>query len=400
MALDKKTREAYEQHPFWGALKELKEGLAVQEFQNPTHESYRKELVEVLDTTQKLSAKAPPGSYLYKGLLDSTQSYLTSYFKPTESSVSNYPSYHGSLYDYLRQLPVQPKNLPTATLDRFTNDVAARTNELKELEQQIEQSQQTLERLNDSISDLASRHDALLTATKESKESLHTVTVEQINTIKSDATDRLNTIKSALSDQASNAKQTFTAKMKEIDTAATAELNSMKGLRDVGAKLLSVASGTLVATSWADRAAKEKKTATQLRNFSYCIFALSIIAGVFFLIQSFFHAEGLTVGDGILRASLTLALAGFGGIVLRESGQHKVEGDTAQDISLSLAGLSTFYASADKETQNQARKELGEAVMIKNIISRYSNRDASKHSQPIDLKDVTSAVSETIKATK
>lgn len=399
VALDKESRNAYEQHPFWTDLDAMVTALSEQKFDIPLSEATRTRLLDALTSTKRLSSKAPIAPQLYTTLLGNAQSQLAN-IQANESHLYHYSHYCDGLYEFLRQFPVQMRNIPPAIIEGFTTDVAARTDEFKALEQQIEQSQQTLEQLNKSIRDLADQHTALLTATKESKESLRAETVEQINMIKSDATDRLNTIKSDLSDQASTAKQTFAEKMKEIETAAAAELVAMEGLHDVGAQLLSAASGTLIATSWADRSHKELRTAARLRNFSYGIFALSICAAVFFVVQSLIHAEGLTTGDGILRASLTLALAGFGGIVLRESGQHKIEGDTAYDISLSLAALNTLYASADEATQEQARKDLGNTITIKNLISRYSNRDASKHSQNIDLKDVSSVLSETVKATK
>lgn len=88
----------------------------------------------------------------------------------------------------------------------------------------------------------------------------------------------------------------------------------------------------------------------------------------------------LTAGDGILRGAVVLALAGIGSFITLESQRHFREADSAEDVKLALTALEPYYAGSNDEEREAVRRDLGDTVFIKNTLSSFSNRDASKHS--------------------
>ncbi len=82
----------------------------------------------------------------------------------------------------------------------------------------------------------------------------------------------------------------------------------------------------------------------------------------------------------------------FGALLLRESGRHFREADTAEDVALSLRALAPFYAGAKENLRTAARLEVGDAVLVKNVLSRFAHRDAAKHSGDIGAGDLPSFV--------
>ena len=114
----------------------------------------------------------------------------------------------------------------------------------------------------------------------------------------------------------------------------------------------------------------------------------------------------LTVGDGILRGALVLALAGVGSFLTIEARRHFREADSSEDVKLALAALEPFYAGAGDEERSEVRRVLGDTVFIKNTLSRFSSRDAAKHSGPSNeqlnqiVELITKGADATFKATK
>lgn len=149
-----------------------------------------------------------------------------------------------------------------------------------------------------------------------------------------------------------------------------------------GRRLVEQAAGHLTAADWAGRAKRERWNAHGLRWASFVFFACAVIVGAWVLWVAIDKDLKLTFGDGILRGALVLALAGVGSFLTVEARRHFREADSAEDVKLALAALEPFYAGADDEERSEVRRELGDTVFIKNTLSRFSNRDAAKHSGP------------------
>lgn len=70
------------------------------------------------------------------------------------------------------------------------------------------------------------------------------------------------------------------------------------------------------------------------------IFAGAI--GSFMVTEAIRNNFNLTIGDGILRASVAFIVGTFGGPLLRESSRHFREADTAEEFALPLKALAPF----------------------------------------------------------
>lgn len=57
--------------------------------------------------------------------------------------------------------------------------------------------------------------------------------------------------------------------------------------------------------------------------------------------------------------SVAVVIAAFGGLLIRESGRHFMEADTAEDVALALQALAPFYAGSDDTVRLAARQRVG-----------------------------------------
>ena len=108
----------------------------------------------------------------------------------------------------------------------------------------------------------------------------------------------------------------------------------------------------------------------------------------------------ISVGGGILRASVAVVLGAFGGLLLREAGRHFREADTSEDVALSLRALAPVSAISEDEVRLAARVQVGDAVLVKNVLSRFAHRDAAKHAGDINTSELPDLVKEAAKALK
>jgi hypothetical protein len=120
--------------------------------------------------------------------------------------------------------------------------------------------------------------------------------------------------------------------------------------------------------------------------------------GWFIVSEAIRNDFALTVGDGILRSTVAVVIGAFGALLLRESGRHFREADTAEDVALSLKALAPFYANSGDEIRLAARVQVGDAVLVKNVLSRFAHRDAAKHSVEINTAELPSLVKDATKA--
>ncbi|WP_298742129.1 hypothetical protein [uncultured Microbacterium sp.] len=149
-----------------------------------------------------------------------------------------------------------------------------------------------------------------------------------------------------------------------------------------GRRLVEQAAGHLTAADWAGRAKRERWNAHGLRWASFVFFALAVVVGAWVLWIAIDKDLTLTVGDGVLRGALVLALAGVGSFLTIEARRHFREADSAEDVKLALAALEPFYAGAADDERAEVRRALGDTVFIKNTLSRFNSRDAAKHAGP------------------
>ena len=127
-------------------------------------------------------------------------------------------------------------------------------------------------------------------------------------------------------------------------------------------------------------------------------FVFAGAVGWFIVSEAVKNNFDLTVGDGLLRASVAAVIGAFGALLLRESGRHFREADTAEDVALSLKALAPFYASSGDEVRLSARVQVGDAVLVRNVLSRFAHRDATKHAGEINTNGLPKLVDDAAQA--
>lgn len=62
--------------------------------------------------------------------------------------------------------------------------------------------------------------------------------------------------------------------------------------------------------------------------------------------------------------------------------------------------LAPFYANSEDGVRLTARVQLGDAVLVKNVLSRLSHRDAAKHAGEVKTEELPGLVKEATTALK
>lgn len=116
-----------------------------------------------------------------------------------------------------------------------------------------------------------------------------------------------------------------------------------------------------------------------MRAASFVFFLAALGAGGYILASAIGAGFELTVGDGILRGALIVAVAGVGYFLASESRRHFHEADSAEEVTLAITAIEPFYAGSDKIEREKVRSDVGDTIFVKNVLSRFASRDASKH---------------------
>ena len=185
---------------------------------------------------------------------------------------------------------------------------------------------------------------------------------------------------------------------KEQNSAILSHAASLAATARAGEALAEHAAGSLSAADWSGRAKRERRAAQWMRFGAAAAFIFAGAVGWFIVTEALRNNFDLTVGDGILRASVAAVIGAFGALLLRESGRHFREADTAEDVALSLKALAPFYAGSDEEVRKAARAQVGDAVLVKNMLSRFAHRDAAKHAGEINTADLPKLVDDAAQA--
>lgn len=184
----------------------------------------------------------------------------------------------------------------------------------------------------------------------------------------------------------------------EHDAKALESVATLAAVMTAGEALAEHAAGDLSAADWSGRAKRERRAAQWIRAGALAAFVFAGAVGIFIVGEAIANNFDISLGGGILRASVAVVIGAFGGLLLRESTRHFREADTAEDVALSLKALAPFYANADDEIRRAARVEVGDAVLVKNVLSRFSHRDAAKHASDINTAGLPGLVKDAAKA--
>ncbi|WP_127817695.1 hypothetical protein [Microbacterium sp. CPCC 204701] len=363
--------ERYRQHEVWGLI-ELKRGaLETVKYSQRPFEEYRLEVITVLEAAAR--SKSNPQPTLYDDTLNVIRDILNQLSADEHSFRSwSQQSYMNDLRARVRDLPgPPPRQVNESYLAAFDTAIAVRQQELNDLRASVSA-------LNDEVI-AKTKEVAALTKKVDAQHEKLTADAATISQVVSTADEQLRREWEA---DLATWRQEREARNGELDKEMATHVQLLSTAALTGRRLVEQAAGHLTAADWAGRAKRERWNAHGLRWASFVFFALAVVVGAWVLWVAIEKNLTLTVGDGILRGALVLALAGVGSFLTIEARRHFREADSAEDVKLALAALEPFYAGASDDERTEVRRVLGDTVFIKNTLSRFSSRDAAKHAGP------------------
>ena len=106
------------------------------------------------------------------------------------------------------------------------------------------------------------------------------------------------------------------------DAEALEHVTALAATRRAAEALAEHAAGDLSAADWRSRGNRERKAAQWIRFGALAAFLFAGTIGWYIVNEAIKKDFDLTVGDGLLRSSVAVVIAAFGGLLLRESGRH------------------------------------------------------------------------------
>lgn len=384
--------ERYSKHAVWETPQLKRESLNAARFDDAASEQARVDIVEWLDEALKTKAACQPALYL--GALDELSNALnqlpvdTAHFKQFVANRRHGGQPYQLLEQALRALPLPPpKDLKSAYVDLLDLEVQARTERLGKLEERVRETEKSLQERQVELAAVSTEVERLRSEIKTHQEAIKQV---------SESADA--DMRAAWEEKLDVWREERRATDEEHDAKAVESIGTLAAVTKAGEALAEHAAGDLSATDWYGRAKRERRAAQWIRMGALAAFVFAGAVGYFIVSEAIANDFGISVGSGILRASVAVVIGAFGALLLRESGRHFREADTAEDFALSLKALAPFYANSDDDVRLSARVQVGDAVLVKNVLSRFSHRDAAKHAGDVDSAQLPDIVKDATKA--
>jgi hypothetical protein len=360
--------ERYRRHLVWDMLQLRRDALETARYSTEDLEEYRRAAIEVLRLG--LLSKQNPVSVLYDAVLDELQAALNSLSageNEFRAFINN--GYYTQAVNAVRRLPgPPPRQVSDRYLSALDNAIAVREQELIGLHSSISSSKKELTSVEARLTELVGAVD-----TQARKIAADSATISQVVATADDRLDSEWNLK--LSEWEIDRR----TKDQEFDSDLTENIKLLAGAALVGQRLVEQAAGSLTATDWAARSKRERVNAIWMRSAAFAFFFAALAVGAYILATAINDGFELTVGDGILRGALILAVAGVGTFLSAESRRHFKEADSAEEVALAITAIEPFYASSDSKDRESVRVSVGETIFVKNVLSRFSSRDATKH---------------------
>lgn len=371
--------QRYREHKVWEVLRLKHDALVTNRYGSKDLEDFRADLAAALETA--LQSEKNPHRVVYDDLLDRLLSTLSS-VNVDESSMRQLQNYNSSV---LRELYADIRALPGPAPRNLAQTYAASVQEL------LDARHEELQILRERATELRA---SLESATRES---------EQLRTRLDGAEQQSRDIRDQVSQVASDAKTVIAGEwqriLKQQSDAMTEEQTTMRerseievhllaSAAQVGRRLLEKAAAQYTALEWTQRAARERRSGLRLRGSAIATFVLAGVLAGFILTVALRDGFELTVGDGILRASLVLSIGAIGTYLAAEGRRHFREADAAEEVSTALVAIEPFFADASTDDRAAARREVGDTVFVRNVLSRFRSRDASRNASNAEVTDV------------
>ena len=386
--------ERYSKHPVWETLRLKRESLNAARFDDAETEQAREDIIEWLDESLKTRAARQPALYL--SALDQLSAALNQLPVDT-ASFRQFLAYRNQigqpyqlLENSLRALPLPPpKDLKVTYVDLLDKEVDVRNTRLGELDLRVSETEKALrERLED------------LTKVAAEVTQLQNVIQTEREAIASVSHSAESEMRAAWATVLDDWRRERNATDLEHDTQALNSIAMLAATTKAGEALAEHAAGDLSAADWYGRAKRERLAAQWVRAGAWAAFIFAGGIGFYIVSEAIIQNFDISLGGGNLRASIAVVIGAFGALLLREAGRHFREADTAEDVALSLKALAPFYANSADPIRLAARVELGDAVLVKNVLSRFSHRDASKHGAEVKTAELPGLVKEAAEALK
>lgn len=386
--------QRYRSHKVWETLGLKLDALKAARYDDIETEQMRKDIVEWLSEAKKTKLAQQPALYL------STLDELSAALNELQTGDGEFRQYVGVQYQQqnpqriwrlqvaLRALPLPPpKELASNYVELLDKEIEARTARLDQLEDKVKETEASLQTRLGELDGVSKRLDAL---------------TSDIETERKNITEVGSSAEKRIDDEWSEALGTWKRERDATDHANDAKalehVATLAATASAGNALAEHAAGDLSAADWAKRATRERQAAQWIRFGAIAAFVMAGAIGWFIVSEAIRNNFDLTLGDSLLRAAVAAVIGAFGALLLRESGRHFREADTAEDVKLSLQALAPFYAGSDASVRIDARKQVGDAVLVRNVLSRFANRDAAKHAGEVNAAELPRLVDEATKA--
>lgn len=384
--------ERYRQHPVWETLTLKRESLNSARYDDAETEQARSDIVEWLDEAIKTKGALQPALYL--SALDALSTALNqvpvdnAQFRQFVANRKRPEQAFGQLEQALRALPLPPpKELKASYVKQLDDEVDARNERLGQLEVRVQETEEALAQRLSELEAVSGSLDKLRAEIEDERSAIKAVS-------EAADTDMRSEWETSLGDWKKERDKADAAH----DSEALEHIATLAAVTKSSEVLAEHAAGDLSATDWYGRAKRERRSAQWMRFGAAAAFVFAGAVGFFVVSEAITNNFDLTLGDGVLRASVAMVIGAFGALLLRESGRHFREADAAEDVALSMKALAPFYANSDDDVRLKARVQVGDAVLVKNVLSRFSHRDAAKHATGVDSAQLPDLVRDATKA--
>ncbi|MBI9115980.1 hypothetical protein [Sanguibacter suaedae] len=384
--------ERYRKHAVWDTLRLKRESLNAARYDDAASEQARADIIEWLDEALKTKVTQQPTLYL------SSLDYLSEALNQLPIETAQFRQFVANrrhvghafqvLEQALRGLPLPPpRDLKAAYVHQLDQEVEARTALLGQLEERVRDTEGSLQQRLDELHTISGKVAELRGEIQAQREVINEVSASAETAMRSAWNE-------SLEDWKQERRKTDAAH----DAEALENIATLAAVTKAGEVLAEHAAGDLSATDWYGRAKRERRAAQWIRFGAAAAFVFAGAIGYFIVREAIANNFEISVGGGVLRASVAVVIGAFGALLLRESSRHFREADTAEDVALSLRALAPFYANSDDEVRLDARVQVGNAVLVKNLLSRFSHRDAAKHASDVSSAEPRDLVNEATEA--
>lgn len=384
--------DRYKSHPAWAACATARTRLA-RRMEDVSADELRRDILSIVRVAERAQA-SPDAGVLYVDQLDALEAELRS-IPDNGRSLLQWKANGGwvRLAAMIRALPDSgSRGLSEKYIETVDELIAARQSEVADL-------REDLDALGADLTQRKQETDSLETRIDTENDRI-TQSIGRITQVAESAQETLDREwKTRLEESLQEQREAHTAQ----DRSAADQIEYLRVAAEVGQRLVEHAAGQYTALNWTKRATRERRSGLVMRVLSIGAFVGAIAIATFLLADAWSKGVDVEVGGAILRAALVLSAGVVGGYLATESRRHYREAASAEEVAASLTTLESYYASSDGATRAVARKDIGDTVFVKNVLSRFSNRDAARNSsmsnqqmtEVVDLLTKSAAVSRT-----